>query len=167
MAHFTVLVLILPLLPSPSLSAGFSSHSHLVISLSNSISLPSSFLASSPPWFPISPVASGLVTFSSSTWLCRQENQTLSELRQGKANADRAWTLELLCIAGEEKEGGEPLGKSNAPRARGSAERPPHPAGTNCLLLMHINGHQNYVKKNALMIIKTAKLSGEFEKKGS
>lgn len=106
MAHLTVLVLILPLLPSPSLSAGFSSHSHLVISLSNSISLPSSFPASSPPRFPISPVASGLVTFSSSTWLCRQENQTLSELRQGKANADRAWTLELLCIAGEEKEGG-------------------------------------------------------------
>lgn len=156
MAHFTVLVLILPLLPSPSLSSGFSSHSHLVISLSNSISLPSSFPASSPPWFPISPVASGLVTFSSSTWLCRQENQTLSELRQGKANADRAWKLELLCIAGgkEEKEGGEPLGKSNAPRARGSAERPPHPAGTNCLLLMHINGHQNYVKKIIWWLLK-------------
>lgn len=107
MAHFPSSVSIFPLLPSPSLSSAFSSHSHLLISLSpNSLLL---FLLLSFPASSLLPslishlflVASCFVTLSSSTWLCRQENQTLSELQQGKPNADRAWKLAMLFVVGE------------------------------------------------------------------
>lgn len=58
-----------------------------------------------PPSFPSLDAASCLVTFSSSTWLCRQEKPTLSELRQAKPNADRASKPVLLIIDGKGRGG--------------------------------------------------------------
>lgn len=74
-------------------------HYLLRLSLSSSFPASSFLLPSLLGFFPY--VASCLVTFSSSTWLCRQENQTLSELRQGEANADRALKLAVLLVVGE------------------------------------------------------------------
>lgn len=102
-AHFPFSVSIPPLLPSPSrlhfphlltcLFLLFLSPSLLLLLLLLFSMTPPSSLISH-----LSQVASCLVTFSSSTWLCRQENQTLSESPQGKPNADRAWTLALLFV---------------------------------------------------------------------
>lgn len=62
-----------------------------------------------PPAFPSLDAASCLVTFSSSTWLCRQEKPTLSELRQAKPNADRAREPALLIIDGKGRGGGNQM----------------------------------------------------------
>lgn len=54
----------------------------------------------------LSHITSWLVTFSSSTWSCRQENQALPELRQAEPNAGRARKPALLTADGERREAG-------------------------------------------------------------
>lgn len=51
----------------------------------------------------LSHVTSCLVTFSSSTWSCQQENQALPELRQAEPNAGRARKPALLTADGERR----------------------------------------------------------------
>lgn len=166
-AHFPFSVSIPPLLPSPSrlhfphlltcLFLLFLSPSLLLLLLLLLFSMtpPSSLISH------LSQVASCLVTFSSSTWLCWQENQTLSEPPQGKPNADRAWTLALLFVVEGWGWGGGPSGKSNAPRARGSAGTPLHPAGTYCLLLTHF-GNMGNIKVHMKQFPQYLKYSQEY-----